>query len=446
MAACTGRPSAPISPERRKQPGDNKTEGPPDVENAKQRGYGVVFTIAPSRSEPRSDLGGKRHGINSPHSRWRKNWKDVTPPGLSSWSKISFIEASRFDPAVAYAAVDRSRLDDQTPYLYRTRDYGATWQLITNGIAAPLSCAAFARSREQGLLFAGTELGVYVSFDDGDHWQSLQLNLPVTSVRDLTIHGEDLVLLRTAAPSGFSTTSRLCARRPRPQRQRHSGSTIPRQHFALITIRSRAHRFRPRNRPPRTLPRRHDRLFPQVSQRAASRWRFSMRKQKLVADSLRKINRRPEKHPPLPIAERWFPKPEVLETTPGMHRFVWNLTWGSSGGPSVDEESEYRNPSGPRSCRESTSRLTVDGKTQTHRSESRHGSALARDSRESFSSSCNSVNRIFAETLEARRALAEIGSVQKQLADAEQKLGEQNPHSQVGLWQTLNRKFQNSYR
>jgi hypothetical protein len=138
MAGCTGRPSAPISPERRKTAGDQKSaRSAHDRECETARVWRGVHDCA-FGSEPRSDLGGKRHGINSPHARWRKNWKDVTPPGLSAWSKISFIEASHFDPAVAYAAVDRSRLEDRTPYLYRTRDYGATWQLITNGIAAGL--------------------------------------------------------------------------------------------------------------------------------------------------------------------------------------------------------------------------------------------------------------------------------------------------------------------
>ena len=119
----------------------------------------------------------------------------LTPPGLSAWSAVTLIEASHFDAAEAYAAVNRSRLDDQAPYIYRTRDFGATWQLVTVGIGP----SAFVRAvredpQTKGLLFAGTELGAYVSFDDGDHWQPLQLNLPVCSVRDLTIHGDDLVI------------------------------------------------------------------------------------------------------------------------------------------------------------------------------------------------------------------------------------------------------------
>ena len=171
------------------------TQGSPTVEEAKRAGYGVVFTIAPSPLNRDLIWAGSDTGLIHLTRDGGKNWKDVTPPGLSDWSKISLIEASHFDPAVAYAAVDRGRLDDHAPYLYRTRDYGATWQLVTNGITAPAFLHAVREDpQSQGLLFAGTEFGVYVSWDDGDHWQSLQLNLPVSSVRDLTIHGDDLVI------------------------------------------------------------------------------------------------------------------------------------------------------------------------------------------------------------------------------------------------------------
>jgi len=174
---------------------DEKAARPPTVENAKRAGYGVVFTIAPSPLNRDLIWAGSDTGLIHVTRDGGKNWKDVSPQGLSDWSKISLIEASHFDPAVAYAAVDRGRLDDQKPYLYRTRDYGATWQRITDGITAPAFLRAVREDpQSKGLLFAGTEFGVYVSFDDGEHWQSLQLNLPITSVRDLTIHGDDLVI------------------------------------------------------------------------------------------------------------------------------------------------------------------------------------------------------------------------------------------------------------
>ena len=173
---------------------DKKAQGP-NLEQAKRAGYGVVFTIAPSPINGDLIWAGSDSGLIHLTRDGGKIWKNVTPPALSAWSKISLIEASHFDPAVAYAAVDRGRLDDQTPFIYRTRDYGASWQLVTSGIPAPAFLRAVREDpQSKGLLFAGTEFGVYVSWDDGDHWQSLQLNLPVTGVRDLTIHGDDLVI------------------------------------------------------------------------------------------------------------------------------------------------------------------------------------------------------------------------------------------------------------
>src|SRR6202030_487723 len=159
------------------QPGD-KVEGLTTTKNAKQRGYGVVFTVAPSALDHDTIWAGSDTGLIHLTRDGGKTWKDVTPTGLTAWSKISLIEASHFDPAVAYAAVDRSQLDDQPPYLYQTRDYGATSQLIIKGISANASLRSIREdAKRKGLLFAGTELGVYVSFYDGDDWQSLKLNL-----------------------------------------------------------------------------------------------------------------------------------------------------------------------------------------------------------------------------------------------------------------------------
>jgi photosystem II stability/assembly factor-like uncharacterized protein len=123
------------------------------------------------------------------------NWANVTPPDLIPWSKVTQIEASHFDADTAYVSVSRMRIDDLRPYLYRTRDRGRTWQPIVTGLApdAPVN-AVREDPQRRGLLFAATESAVWVSFDDGDHWQSLQLNLPHTSMRDLWIHEDDLIL------------------------------------------------------------------------------------------------------------------------------------------------------------------------------------------------------------------------------------------------------------
>jgi hypothetical protein len=108
---------------------------------------------------------------------------------------VTQIEASHFDPAVAYATVDRHRMEDYRPYVYRTRDYGKTWSLVVDGLKEPAYLNGIREDpARRGLLYAATELGVAVSFDDGDHWPPLQLNLPAVSVRDLAVHGDDLVI------------------------------------------------------------------------------------------------------------------------------------------------------------------------------------------------------------------------------------------------------------
>jgi photosystem II stability/assembly factor-like uncharacterized protein len=407
------------------QPGD-KTEGPTTTENAKQRGYGVVFAIAPSALDRDTIWAGSDTGLIHLTRDGGKTWKEVTPAGLTAWSKISFIEASHFDAAVAYAAVDRSRLDDQAPYLYRTRDYGASWQLITKGIAGNSFLRGIREDTERKeLLFAGTELGVYVSFDDGSDWQSLQLNLPVTSVRDLAIHGDDLVVATHGR--SFWILDNLTPLRQAFDAEKDKGFWLYRPAAAYrIDNDSFAGTPLPPEEPTADNPP-PGAIIDYLLKSSASRVTLE------IIDSQQKLVRRfssedkhPETHPPLPIAERWFPKPEVLETNPGMHRFVWDLTWGSSGGPGVDEESEYRNPRGPKAVPGMyTVRLTVDGQPQTQ------PLGIFMDPRSSATAEILQQQlqlgqQIFAETLEARRILAEIDSLRKQLSELERKVSEKD--------------------
>ena len=167
---------------------------PTTVANAAARGYGVVYTIAPSPLAAGLVWVGSDDGLIHRTADGGRHWQNVTPQGLPPWSAISLLEASPFNTAVAYAAVDRHRVDDVAPYIYRTRDGGAHWSRNDQGIAPQAYVQAVrADPVRRGLLYAGTETGVYVSFDDGDHWQSLQLNLPTVSVRDLAVHGHDLI-------------------------------------------------------------------------------------------------------------------------------------------------------------------------------------------------------------------------------------------------------------
>ena len=414
-------------------PGEKKPPGTPTVEDAKQRGFGVVSTLAPSALNRDLIWAGSDTGLIHLTRDGGKSWKDVTPPGLSDWSAISLIEASHFDPAVAYAAVDRSRLDDQTPYLYRTRDYGTHWQPITDGISAPAFLRAVREDPQtKGLLFAGTERGVYVSFDDGDHWQSLQFNLPVSSVRDLTIHGDDLVIATHGR--SFWILDNITPLRQTSEARKANATWL---YHPAAAIRVDNDDFVGTPLPPEEPTAENPpsgAMIDYFLKSPASKLTLE------VFDAEYKLVRRfssedhiAPKHSSLPVAERWFPKPEVLATTPGMHRFVWNLTWGSSGGPIADDEAEFRNPSGPKAVPGIYQvRLTVDGQVQTQPLQ------VVMDPRSAATpqvllQQLQLASQMFAETMEARRALAEISTVQKQIADAQGKLGEQSPELKSAL-------------
>jgi photosystem II stability/assembly factor-like uncharacterized protein len=164
-----------------------------DPEKGKHRG--VIYAVAPSFKEAGALWAGTDDGLIHLTRDGGKSWQNVTPPQLKPWSKVSIIEASHFDAGTAYAAINSFRLDDLRGHIYRTRDFGKTWTEITKGIPdGGASNVVREDPVRKGLLFAGTEGSVYVSFNDGDDWQPLQLNLPHTSMRDLAIHGDDLIV------------------------------------------------------------------------------------------------------------------------------------------------------------------------------------------------------------------------------------------------------------
>jgi len=164
-----------------------------DIDEVMTDRFGVVYALAASPLSATTVWAGTDDGLIYVTTDDGKTWKPVTPPALTAWSKVSMLDAGHFDVGTAYASVDRHRLSDLKPYIFRTHDGGATWENVVSGIPD----GAYVNSvkedpKVKGLLYAATELRLYVSFNDGDSWQPLQNNMPATSVRDVVVHGDDL--------------------------------------------------------------------------------------------------------------------------------------------------------------------------------------------------------------------------------------------------------------
>jgi len=324
----------------RESPGAPANLDKPTAENKPGEGtrFGVIYAIAPSRTADHDLWVGTDDGLI-----WRtrdegEHWTDITPAGLSPWSKIGIVETSHFDSETAYAAVDRHRLDDFRPYLYRTHDGGKSWQLAVNGIPDGSFVNAVREDPvRKGLLYAGTEKGVYVSFDDGDRWQPLQAGLPVTSVRDLDVHGDDLVIAthgrafwvlddltpirqldaKVAAASAWLFAP-ATAIRMRPAG--FTGTPMPKDEAAAANPAPGAYvNYALRSAAKQVTLEIHDEKGSLVRRYASA--------DVPPKPDLAKI----------PIAPDWVQPPSALSAAPGTHRFVWPLRYAATGGDAWED-------------------------------------------------------------------------------------------------------------
>lgn len=226
----------------RENPGLPQSVGNLRLPKAEQQ-RGAIYAVSASSLHEGLIWAGTDDGLVWMTRDGGKAWQNITPPVLTPWSKVTQIEASHFDAEEAYISVSRFRIDDLKPYLYRTRDGGRTWTPITAGLPpdAPANTVREDSTR-RGLLFAGTEKSVWVSDDDGEHWNSLQLNLPHTSMRDLAVHNQDLIVathgrsfwvlddigpLRQFTPSLPASEATLLKPSPAVRVQRSTGTDTP---------------------------------------------------------------------------------------------------------------------------------------------------------------------------------------------------------------------------
>ena len=192
-----GQSWTPISPDltRNDKSKQKPSGGPITLDITSVEYYDTIFAVAESPIKKDLLWAGTDDGLVHITQNGGQNWSNVTPKEMPDWSMISIIEPSHEDAATAYIAVDRHKLDDLRPFIYRTRDYGKSWTLIANGIPEGAYVHAVREDpAHKGLLFAGTEVGVFFSIDDGENWQRLKLNLPTVPIHDLNIHGDDLVV------------------------------------------------------------------------------------------------------------------------------------------------------------------------------------------------------------------------------------------------------------
>ncbi len=343
-----------------------------DPEKGKHRG--VIYTIAPSYIDANVIWVGSDDGLIHLTRDGGKSWSDVTPPALASrpWSKVSIMDASHFDTRTAYAAINTFRLDDLKPYIYRTHDGGKTWKLITRGLPdGAIINVVREDPKKRGVLYAGSETQVWVSFDDGESWQSLRLNMPATSIRDLVVHENDLVV-------GTHGRSFWILDDVSPLRQLSSQVASA---DAYLYQPATAYRVRwnnytdtpvPQEEPAGQNPPDGAIIDYYLGSDAAGPVRLE------ILDSEGKLVRRyssdDEPLPPLEdnVPDYWIRPPATLSTSAGMHRFVWDVHYPPPAALSFSYpiSAIYKNtpriPVGPWALPGNyTVKLTVNGRSYT---------------------------------------------------------------------------------
>ncbi|MDQ2664198.1 MAG: glycoside hydrolase, partial [Candidatus Eremiobacteraeota bacterium] len=295
---------------------------------------GVVYSIAPSYSDKSLIWAGTDDGLVWKTRDGGTSWKNVTPKALQPWNRVAQIDPSHFDTRTAYVAVSNIRLDDMRPYVYVTHDGGTTWTNMNAGLPAEPVNAVREDPKRRGLLYAATERSVYVSFDDAAHWQSLQLNLPPTSVRDIVVHGDDL--LAGTHGRSFWILDNLTPLRQLSPNVREAGAHL----FApAVTYRVRRDTYSDTPLPPEEPAAQNPPDGAVIDYTIGSAAPVTIGIYDSHGTLVRRFSSQVKPVPPAPditVPTYWLRPTPIPSASAGMHRFVWDLHYTAPGAVSHD--------------------------------------------------------------------------------------------------------------
>ncbi len=306
---------------------------------------GVIYSLGLSTLDGDRLWAGTDDGLIWTTTNGGANWTNVTPPELKPFWKVFNIDAGHFDRGTAYAAVNTMRLDDMRPHLFRTHDSGKTWKEINNGIPAGAATSAIREDpKRKGLLYAGSETQVYVSFDDGDHWQSLRLNMPASSVRDLQIKGDDLI-------AGTHGRGFLILDNVMPLRQAAAKMDVEPVHLYVpqAAMRIRNNMNPPTPWPPEMATGENPPNGAMIDYYLGPKTSGVVTLEVLDAsDAVVSRYRSSDPVPPLdpryPVPTVWARAPRVLAATPGHHRFLWDMHFPKIAGLATEPDADQAVP------------------------------------------------------------------------------------------------------
>jgi photosystem II stability/assembly factor-like uncharacterized protein len=384
---------------------------------------GVVYSLAPSPLDVNRIWAGTDDGLIWVTTDGGKNWNNVTPPELKPWWKVFNMDAGHFDSQTAYAAVNTLRVDDMRAHLFRTHDGGKTWKEINNGIPDGAATSTIREDlKQKGLLYAGTETQVYVSFDDGDHWQSLRLNMPPSSVRDLQLKDDDLIA--GTHGRGFLILDNITPLRQISKEVASADAHLYRPQTAL--------RIRGDMNPPTPwVPEMATGVNPPDG--AMIDYYLGPNAKGPVAieiyDSSNKLIDRfastdsvPQLEDHYPVPLYWPRPPRIVSDKPGHRRFLWDMRYkaisGVNAGPDAEQAVPYNTPSVPTSPWVMPGnylvKLIAGGRTYSVplvvRMDPRVKTSMA-DLQAQFDAS----RQLYGDAVQATEALHEISSLREQL-------------------------------